>query len=142
MAEAAVEAVEAAQIRSELGNDFRVPESDFITRELLMKLGIVTRRGPHAPIPIREDKSKGWTQENCILVYNGVSVIDADELSSEQKLAGLRALGMVDAEIRDMCQGILDKRGNSDSVRDAARRVLQLTCSWLKQTTCRAFLGR
>jgi hypothetical protein len=41
MAEAAVEAVEAARIRSELGNDFRVPESEFITRELLMKLGII-----------------------------------------------------------------------------------------------------
>ena len=127
MAEAAVEAVEAAPIRSELGNDFRVPESEFITRELLMRLGIVTRRGPHAPIPIREDKTKAWTQDNCILVCNGVSVIDADELSSEQKLAGLRALGMIDTEIRDMCQRIIDKRGNSDSVRHAARRVLELT---------------
>jgi hypothetical protein len=107
MAEAAVEAVEAAEIRSELGNGFRVPESEFITRELLMKLGIVTRRGPLAPIPIRKDKTKGWTQDNCMLVSNGASVVDADELTSEQKLGGLRALGMTDAEIRNMCQMLL-----------------------------------
>jgi hypothetical protein len=58
-------------------------------------------------------------------VCNGESAIDADELTSEQKLAGLRALGMIDIEIRDTVQRIIDN-SNSDSVREAARRVLRL----------------
>jgi hypothetical protein len=126
MAEAAVEATEAAQIRSELGNDFRAPESESITLELLMKLGIVTRYGPRAPIPIRKDKNKKWTPDNCMLVNNGQSVIVADELTSEQKLAGLSALGMIDTVIRVMCQRIIDNSNsdNGSSPRTAVSHLL------------------